>query len=390
MNFIQMANTRINVKTKAQRQHNALAGKLNALQEDAKTNNQLLVEEETAKRSEMISNLASQFGTSREGSKRKILAEKSRFRNELRDKLFIESVYDIFMEALVLDEDFKERYAGNFHELCEQRMSELMESGQLTAKTIETSGSNIIRGIYALCEETAKKEADEKFDLQDANKKQKLTEGKGKACSDCGKSPCVCDDKKKPLSEGTGKECGHNGPCKCPPTLSQPVKGDFDGKKSFDSKAIATAVKDKVVQVIRDEQDTAEKEQAIDDEIGNTVAPQPVDASVDTTGTDVEDTDSVDDMVTESANLRKVRRPNKVAEYSLFKSLQMNIASKNLQEMKETMSESENIELNMDLVLAEAITHYTLMETLYTSRLINPTAADMRAYAKELTLIKKK
>lgn len=360
-----MANKR--VPTKAQQRQNAMASKLGMLKEDTVLNSQISSEDRQERRSQAISEMAKQFSTSRETTRRKIVSERAKFRNTLRDKLFMESVYDMFMEGLVLDEDFKEKYAGNFYQLCQEMVGNLLESGQLTYKQIERDGSQIMKNILNLCEATADKEAKTKFDVEAADTKK---------------------DSKKILSEkNTKKEV----------TLSKEAKGDFDSKKSVDSRNIAGVVKEKVVQVIRDEQKQAEKQQTIDEEISNKLNPVTNSDATDYTtpvvdeGAEPEDDKGIKtdegDAGGLSEGLRMIRRPNKVAQHSLFKSLQMNIANKNLKEMQAV---SESVELNMDLVLAEAIAYYTLMETLYTTRLINPTASDLRSFAKELTLVKKK
>jgi hypothetical protein len=373
MNFFEMANKRV-PSTKAQNQRNILANKLTQLQEDAVLNNQIQAEEHFDSRRSAISEMANQFGTSRQSSRRKILAERTQYKNSLRDKLFLESIYTMFMEGLVLDDNFKEQYAGNFYELTEQMVNNLFESGQLSYKQIQNEGSQIMQTVLQLCEETAEKAVKEKFDIADANSKKSakkaLKHESGCTCSECG---------------GPSTDGGKN---EKKVVLSEKIKGDFDEKKNMETKAVAGVVKDKVVQVIRDEQDAAEKEQDVNDEIEEKTASQDDTGVEASEGANVEDTNE-EDNATVSESVRVVRKKNQLPQYSLFKSLQVSIANKNLQEMQ-AMSESEDVELNMDMVLAEAVAYYTLMETLYTARLITPTASEMRSFAKELTLTKKK
>jgi hypothetical protein len=289
-----------------------------------------------------------------------------RFRNTLRDKLFMESVFDMFMEGLVLDEDFKETYKGNFYQMCQEEVTKLFESGQLNYKNIEQNGSETVKFVLALCEETADKEAKFKFDVSKADNKS---------------------DSKKLLTEKK-KDCTCEGACSCNITLSKEAKGDFDEKKAFETNTIGGVVKDKVVQVIRDEQKQSDKEQEIDEAISTKLNPEPeLDEGAEPKDAGIKTDEG--DVGGLSEGVRMVRRPNKVAQYSLFKSLQVSIANKNLQEMKSNLSEDESIELNMDLVLAESIAYYTLLETLYTTRLVSPNASELRGYAKGLTLVKK-
>lgn len=336
----------------AQKRTNALANAKDRLLEDSRIDSAIVLEEHFESRSKAISRMADQFGTSRQGSRKKILAEKFRFRNTLRDKLFLESVYDIFMEALVLDQGFKEKYAGNFYKLTEDMVGELFASGQLSYKSISENGSQVIQTVLQLCEATADKEATDKFDMDKANTK------KG----------AILNEKDKEVK------------------MSKEAKGDFDDKKTMETKSIANAVADKVVTVIRDEQDQADEDQKLQEEIEEKTLPKEdeQDAGVTEDAVDTED-DNMDDAGSVAESMKMIRIPNKVTQHSLFKSLQINIANKNLSEMKQ-LSEStgEAVNLDMDLVFAESIAYYTLLETLYTTRLIDLKATEMRKFAKEL------
>lgn len=350
-------NTGKSLSTKSGRQQNSLAMAHVRLAEDAKAEHDIFSEELAERRSNAISNMASQMGTSRSGVRKRILAEKMQFRDAVRDKLFLESIYDIFVESLILDEDFKERYAGTLFKLTEDTVKGLFAEDKLSYKDIANEGSQVMRSILTLCEETATDAAEEKFDTGAADKK---------------------GAEKKILNEKNKK-----------PELNKEAKGDFDDKKAIETKTIAETVKDKVVQVIRDEQSAAEAHEEMMNEIENETTPTEPETGIPDQGTEM-DPEAADDqdaeVVTESKMLA-IRIPNRVAQHSLFKSIQMNVTKKAMNEAKAMVSESEDdtpAEVNMDLVLAETIAYYTLLECMYTTRLLNVKASEMRSFAKTL------
>ena len=149
------------------------------------------------------------------------------------------------------------------------------------------------------------------------------------------------------------------------PSVDMEVKNELDTKTEQDKTEIAEVVKDKVIETIRTEQEIAENEQEINDAIEEKLS-------------DVNDDTAI------SENIRMIRIPNRVRRNTLFKSIQLNICKRVLNESAETEEEQENIKVDMDIVMAESIAYYTLLETFYTANIINITPSELREFSKEL------
>lgn len=448
MNLFEMErNLNSSLKTKQLEINNKLANARNNLLESQ--NQEMLIREHDflENQKNMISEAGNALVSNRSTARRRMLAERCKFETALKKKLFTESVYDIFMESLLIDDNFKETYAGNLYELVESTLDKFMTERNITLETLKENSSFHIQNIIALCESTAKKEADAKYNLDKTNKKQEVLNEKEE------------DDKEI--------------------TLSDTNKGDFDDEKEFETKSISDAVKEKVVSVVRTEMEMAQLEQAESEDINYEIQPED-EEEFDDEDNDYEDEefDEVDDTfsegisvkeffkkytkekmdrkieksntkittytreiekleyilkhfdrlwdpdtyaakivdkeeirksfqkrlakfkakdqkekekleknknklksMSESLLFRQIRRPG-ILQESLFKSLQMNIANKMMQ--SSVMSESTNVELDMDLVLAESLSYYTLLETLHTSRIVEFKASELRSMAKSL------
>ena len=307
---------------------------------------------------------------SRSALRRKMISEKINFEQQLKQDLFRESVYDIVMEALLLDDDFKEMYSENIRELCYNTLDDMMSERNITLKYLGENASVLIQDIVSLCEETAKDAADKMFDLSKVNSK--------------------ADSKDVILNEKNKKA-----------KLCSEDKEEFQARKDLETKSIADAVRDKVVAVVRKEQEMAEIDDMENEELDaetedfdsvDARSQQEIDAlhsdELDSVNEGIEDDEFMEDefglpsiQESQSLKLNRLRRPG-ILQESLFKSLQINIANKALKE-RPGLSESGMNNL-MDIVLAEAITYYTLLETLHTSRIINFTPNEVRSLAKEL------
>ena len=307
---------------------------------------------------------------SRSALRRKMISEKINFEQQLKQDLFRESVYDIVMEALLLDDDFKEMYSENIRELCYNTLDEMMSERNITLKSLGENASVFIQDIVSLCEETAKDAADKVFDLSKVNKK--------------------ADSKDVILNEKNKKA-----------KLCEEDKEEFQARKDLETKSIADVVRDKVVAVVRKEQEMSEIDQMENEELdAETEDFESVDArsqeeinsmyadDMNSVNEGMEDDEYMDDefdlpsiQECKQFNINRLRRPG-VLQESLFKSLQINIASKALKESS-NLSESKMANL-MDMVLAEAITYYTLLETLHTARIVNFTPNEVRSLSKEL------
>ena len=335
--------------------------------------------------------------------RKRTLSEKYQYQEQLKHELFINSIYDIFMEALLLDDDFKYQYEGNLYKLVEDTTMELMKEHNVTMKSLMENSSLMMQNIIELCEETAKQQADEKYNVKDIKNKE------------------ILNEKNKKAKDGQ--------------LMDSDSKRDFDCEKEYETQTIAEAIRDKVVSVVRREQEMAEQEKEENAEIESQTEPleeldrrsqQELNSDVyglpveeaggigddplfhdghstadierlavagklgagdaEDTPEEIEDgnNDDEDDLLrTESQLLHRRIRKHGFLQESLFKSIQMNIAHKSLNEQQ--LNESTNVQLNMDMVFAEALAYYTLLETLHTARIIEFKPSEVRKMAKDFS-----
>ena len=338
------------------------------LVEQTKTNEQL----ERERRISESNALGESMVYSRSALRRKLIAEKVRYENLMKENLFKEAVYDIFMESLLLDDDFKDLYSENLREMCYSTLDDLMKEHNVTLKSLGESSSVFVQNIVSLCEDTAKDEADKLFDVLKVNDPKAAKE-------------TILNEKNKRAK------------------LDEEGKKEFTLAKELETKSIAEAVKEKVVNVVRAEQELADMDNMERDELDmETEDPADIDARSEqeladremrmanedpTMGEESINDDSEDFSlpdINESAKLpiNRIRKQNKLQEESLFRSLQLNIASKAMRE--QSLSESGKVNIDMDLVLAEALSYYTLLESLHTARIIEFKPSEVRSLAKEL------
>lgn len=225
----------------------------------------------------------------------------------LLEKSVVYTMSGILLEALPLDEDFKESYKTGFDKIIAHKLS---EKGDILAviKHMENSGE-FLSEVAKECKEKAKE----------------------------------ADDKKRKGKEVEDKE----------------LKVD-----NFDTNKASEIIKEKVIKVIEEENEVSEKQKEISAEL--------------------EDAKNLK----ENASLY---RQDKLTSYSLFKGMMMNNykaaihKAKDLNESTNYVSLTENeIAVDMDMILAETIINYTLLEMLntlkyekYTARTVNKMANDL-------------
>ena len=343
-----------------------------ALSESMIRENELIEEVAVNKIKNESNSIGRQMTQTRSSMRRKLIAEKMRFENECKNELFKEAVFHIFMEALLLDDDFKEMYSENLKELCYNTLDEMMKERNITLTSLGETASVYIQDLVTLCEETAKEEADDKYDIK------KLNANIPANASILNEKPC-----KKAKGEQLVEELNED---------------DID--------QVDDIVKDKVIRMVRAQQDAEERENMMkqeiedetipleeldarsDEEMANRTAMKQLDEIEDAEPDNGEERDLIDDMedmeeaeVNEAAmlSMNRIRRPNKLQEEDIFTSLKINLANKALSE--NTLNEAN---INMDLIFAEALAYYTLLETLHTSRIVEFTPREARSLAKEL------
>lgn len=276
-----------------------------------------------------------------------------------KDILFKDILFEVFEKSLLLDEDFVCEQYENLRALTDNFIDE--NGGfKLLESSIERTGSNLLKRIKTICESTANK---------------------------------VCKRKLKEFNECNDRDC-----------LNFDINSEERDELNFDKgeidiDKISSMVKDKVLTVIRDEKEREEEEKKIVTEIEDDL---------------IENGEVTDEKSLNEALEKIVIGKSKVQEATLFNALlkssykeilKENVAitsadknkvdkdddfsasydtEANLDDIKNDSLEPDyNVEddevndnlvlegasIDMDLVMAEAITKYTLMETLHTLKL---------------------
>lgn len=219
------------------------------------------------------------------------------------------TIGEVFYKAIPLDESFKCNYKENL--ICE-----------FNTKLCESLNTNDITVIYNKLEKIS-------------NPLQVLVE--------------ACRTKSKELKEESNKQEDSDNIDKLLYPLDE--EDDLDIKEDFDIEKLSDSIKEKVVEVVAQETEDEEKRKEMMDEI---------------TGTK---------ELNESVKLYKSHR---VEENTLFKSMMIGNYKKSIKELNESTQSTlyatkteDSVDVNMDMILAESIINYTLLETLYSLKIIN-------------------
>lgn len=279
--------------------------------------------------------------------------------------LFKEILFELFNKSLVVDDYFLEENSTAIKFVTDKYIDD--NGGfKLLENAIRTTDSNLLKKIKSICESTANKVCDKKI----------------KEFHECGDSDCL-----KFKLEADDKE-------------------EFDyckGELNIDK--ISELVKDKVLTVIQDEKNREEEEHKIIEEIEEDL----------TENEDVKDDETLDEafnriiigktpvreatlfnalfrssykealtenVAIQSTDHKKVEDDRDFSETYDTNATIKNIMKDNLEDGEHDIEEDEintNLtlesalpsEINMDMILVEAITKYTLMEMLYTLKLEN-------------------
>ena len=347
-------------------------------------------------RKNAVNAIAENFSLSQGYRKKRERHGKFRKRDFLKRKLFNEAIYEIFYEALILDNNFKSRFEGNLRKLAEDGVEKLFKSGNLTYKIIEEDSSKVARELLWLCEEVATELAlgntesggGKKFNIEPDSSEISYTKDGRAILNEIEPSPEDEEEEKEIIVEEFKKE-------------KKEITGD-----------VSEVVKDKVVEVVKSEQEQAKKDEEFIENINEETTEKDEEEEeegeekkeaedeeddseekeTEKEGAKKEDTGEEKSIKQESV---KIIPKKKLKKYSLFKSISMSVANKALKENNEKIMESSNEgeeeeenKINMDLVMAESITYYTFLETLYTLGLINPSVSELKTFANKLILEK--
>lgn len=231
---------------------------------------------------------------------------------ELREGYLINSLYEVFFDGLPLDEEFKEDHKKPLKEVFAGEVAKLSNSAEDLLKEMTNSHSEFLQEMA----ESVKKQANE--------------------------------DSVKVAKGEVDKE-------------------DLEDKsiKNYDSKQASSLIKDKVMKVIKKENEISEREQKIEDEINQA--------------------SSVNEGV-------EAFYQNKGAkQYRLFRAIMINSYKNainkvtNLKEHSALLEETEDgLKMDTDKLLGESIIKYTILETFNTIGLKTYTPREVKALSNEL------
>ena len=334
-------------------------------------------EQKLSEQTEMLNNKFSyNLPAGRANTRRRLNARKFKAKDSMTKKLFKESVFDLYKDSLLIDEDFKAQQEGNLYNLFEETFNSLMNEGYFSWDSIRNNECRFTNNLFALCEETAK-DASDKLVNMDTAKKANIPED------------ALINEKDEKKSKSTDDE------------VPEEDKKELDEKTKDDKKAVSDVIKDKVINTLKKEKEASEKEDDDDKEIEENSK----------TEKEKEEEDSVDDSESENSNeegsddteedknddskdskksesfsfAMRVRHPNKLMNASLFRSIQINVANKFMNEKKNGLV-SEDVQMNMDMMFAESLSYYTLLETFNTTGITNFRVSDAKNICKNLIL----
>lgn len=293
-----------------------------------------------------------------------LLREKASFTKDLRDTLFTNFLTECVTQSLMLDEDFKERHSDAIKTLVETTTKGLLAEEGFEETLSESSYE--VQKMYKLAESIADEKAKEKFTEDKIDKTDELSEED--------KELSKKDLKKKQLDEAA-------------------EESEYESIAKIEASEISSIVREKVVQTITNEKMEADKNKA--DLEAVQVDPDPVGSAAADAGMSEEEdnleeeADASDDTLSESTKqyLKAKAERKGYTQPSLFSTLHESVLSRSIKEKQAILSENANavIEINKDLVFAEAVTRYTLMETLHTAKIVRMDGLELREYVRDLT-----
>lgn len=309
--------------------------------------------------------------------RRKLIQERSNYKSELEKKLFTESIFTVFYDALVLDESFKEKYEEKLFVLFEKTLYQYMEDTNSSLKTIKFK-NGLLEDLITLCEDIAKDETSKKFSNDD-----------------------ILNELDKEEDFEIGEESTER----------------INDESDYVSSQVTERIKSRVLETIEKEQRIANDKKDFDEEIktftsdlnGDEDTPEvtsagEMDGNVDNdpNSYDEENMDEKPELepnsdksapatkaiVEESITFKeliltkplKINKTKKLQENTFFGSLLKATANKAIKENQL----NESIEVNMDLVFSEAVTMLTMFETMQTVGITNFKPYELREFGKKL------
>lgn len=279
---------------------------------------------------------------------------------KIKDGLFKDIMCEMFVKSLYLDDDFIYTHKA----VIEGLMTDYIDNHggyKLLENTIAKTNSEFLKEVKNICEETSKS----------------IVKRKIKDCKECDEPEHIdfdmTDDEKEELDYSKG---------------------------SIDVDKISELVKDKVLTVIKDEKTREEKNSELIEDIENDLKDNPEvtdEASLNAAFEKI----IVEKSPIEESTLFGALLRNAYADYIAENVSIMSADKHNIDEDKEMSAnydinttideineyddvDVENKEINMDLILTEAIVQYTLMEMLYTLKFENYSPENIRKLTQKM------
>ena len=283
-----------------------------------------------------------------------------------KNKIFKDIVFEVFYNSLLMDKPFLEENANTLYQLVDTYIED--NGGySLLEKAIETSNSVFLKRLKTSCDSIVRE---------------------------------VCSRKIKECNEL--KDAEH-----IDFDMNDSEKELFDNMKdNLDIERISELVKNKVLTVVKDEKARQENEAKLaqdieDDLIDNkeVTDESSLNAALESiviSGPKCEDStlfnalfrDSYYEYIRENVSIRSTDEHNIDEHKENAKNYNTEISPEDIDDTADDDDPITEDELNMDIVLVEAITKYTLMETLYTLQLENYTRPNIQKLIHKMLNIK--
>lgn len=263
------------------------------------------------------------------------------------NKCFNVAICNIVYESFWADEDIKQKTVTDINSTCESVLSTLSELG--IQQVPEMKQNQFIKNLRDVVMEACKKSADRITKEAKDNK----------------------DDSSKEEIESISFD------------MTDSEVNELDNNLAeLSPEDIATLVKDKVLQVVQDEQESGKRKSEAFKEIEDSVKQMKEEdndiESGDDTGSENADGEVKESVTFESAVLAaKKRRMNRHLGDSVFECLMMG-ATKDVQEHVQYTMESADKQSIMDAAFMETMLKYTILETVQTIGLYDFTHEDIR------------
>ena len=320
-------------------------------------------------------------------NKRQSLSEKMNYRENLKNDLFASCISDIVYNALLIDESVKEDMKDNLHQFTSNVVKNYMNENHITYRQLKNK-TELLESLVNLCENTARKESDNEFDIDNTDKE-------------------ILNELDNETKKGTKKDMG------------QESKDEFDSSKENITDKLSAEIKETVIDTLQQEKEKAKELEEEQNEIKDTIetletyadddmatsatgmtggeenipsdssdlgienTPQGPTGKVTGPATEPEEVKLVDESFVQSLKLtRNKKRP----VHSVFGTF-MNEYSKRLFLAESSILEPK-MNIDMNKVMAKSIISYTILETMSALEIVNKDRKSLDNLSKVIMNIK--